>query len=199
MPIFRSLNRLFRRGARHVAAPPRIEPDRDHLQQMIVNVDQMVRLNQEVFGVQGQAAAQQQGMGQAQAAAQQQVYFREYNARDLANIQYGMYGNGEVVHRGEAPQQRPRADIPRSLGELSRAFAVENMYFTEIIVSQDSFFKLQQLIPQPRVGIGLDEPWRIPDPPTELIYRTAMGPIKITCNEFRKPEFNLKDYIEVVD
>lgn len=190
MPIFTSLSRLFRRGARHVAAPPRIEPDRDHLQQMIVNLDQIARFNQEVFGVQGQAAAQQQGMGQAQAAAQQQ-------ANNAQNHFFGI--QVQDIYRGQAPQQRPRADVPQSLDDLSRAFAVENMYFTEIIVPRDTFFKLQQLIPQPRVGIGFNEPLRIPDPPTELIYRTTMGPIKITCTEFKKPVFDLEKYLEVVD
>lgn len=173
--------------------------------------DHLVAHAEAVQGLQAQQAANNTGAAQAQVGgafmgAAAQGYQQGYTLR---NAYYGTIIN----YTGDyAPpiQQRPRQpdrtrglSITQALEDLGYVFANEGLSFHEIIVPKTTFLALYARFGMEVRAYHATDPFAPPTIqtlPSNFIFNTAMGRVKIICEETDKKDrkFDLESYLEVV-
>ena len=151
---------------------------------------------------QGQAAQQNDAQGQAHMQAQ------GYNglAAQLGNLRHQqvihnidgiVQYQGHPLHQAAIGNQQAfgvrRRDGIESLESFTLDWMNEGFEVRTIVVSKATFHSLYLRLAAMRAYMANEGPQEIPK---ELTVNTAMGPIKITCEQ--KMSFNLERYMETI-
>lgn len=116
-------------------------------------------------------------------------------------IRQGMNGLPEYQAMPQRPA--PRAQyVPaafEAVQDMSAYWLRDGLDFTEIVVPKRTFMRLRDHLGGMR-GYQMDvAAGRVAPAIDVLTINTAMGPVKITCEDDRKMSFNLDKYMETVE
>lgn len=153
--------------------------------------------NRAAQGAAQQAVAQRAigGLGQMQ-AQQGGAIAMGYGGAGEIRVQQGGWAQIDAMPLGYA---RPRRDPFAHILDFSDEWAREGLMFNEIVVPKHTFHKLYAQFGVQAYYQRADMQPEIPKIPKEFVYNTAMGPVRIVCQEDRAPVFNLDKYMETVD
>lgn len=150
-------------------------------------------------GGQGQAGIAGLGALQAQQNTlgnlQYQTIIRNPFADDFGGNPWGTHQQQMQQNWYVAPPIR-RRDPTEIIYQMGNDWITEGMEFTEMVVSRRTYDRLAlQIIAQARMYDHREMP--VEPGRQDIIINTAMGPVKIICEE-RKPTFDLSKYMETV-
>lgn len=143
-----------------------------------------------------QGAAQAQAAGMAAQGQAGGGFIRAQQAQMAQGYGGGGWAQIDAMPMGYARQRR---DPMACILDFSDEWAREGLTFNEIVVPKHTFHKLYAQLGVRAFYQAANMQPEIPKVPKEFTYGTAMGPVRIICQEDRAPVFNLDKYMETVD